>query len=81
VSDPDLRQFRINDVVFGPFRRGEVGYDLIGVCITASEREQSVTQLLRDLAASAVESDTARNYVVVQIDRDTWNDLAAYRDT
>jgi hypothetical protein len=35
--------------------------------------------LLREIAGSAIESDTARNYVVVQIDRDTWNDLAAYR--
>jgi hypothetical protein len=81
MSDPDVRQFRINDDLFGPFRRGEVGFDLIGVCITASEREQSVTQLLREIAGSAVESDTARNYVVVQIDRDTWNDLVEYRDT
>jgi hypothetical protein len=35
--------------------------------------------LLREIAGSAVESDTARNYVVVQIDRDTWNELDEFR--
>lgn len=48
--------------------------------VRADRSAREDTDLLREVAVSGVESNDFRNYVLVQIDRTTWEALARFRD-
>jgi hypothetical protein len=82
VAQALLREYGWSD--FDPRRGGDTngyaGWELIARKALEAANYQGAVDLLREVAGAGVEHEDPRvGYVTVQIDRATWDALAAYR--